>query len=143
MIKLMTGQKSTDRHDIVGRVFRMKVQKLVALLTKGQVFGEMQCFMYSIEWQKRGLPHVHQLLWLKEKLRPNQIDEIVSAELPDPNEDKKLYDTITKCMIHGPCGVMNPTASCMKDGKCTKKYACALIKDTQTNENGYPLSVET
>ncbi|KAL0902327.1 hypothetical protein ABMA27_000223 [Loxostege sticticalis] len=130
--ELMTGQKPTDRHDIVARVFRMKVQKLVALLTKGQVFGEMQCFMYSIEWQKRGLPHVHLLLWLKEKLRPSQIDEVVSAELLDPNEDMKIsYMT--------PHGVFNPTAPCMKDGQCTKIYPRALIKNTQTSENGYPV----
>lgn len=28
----------------------------------------------------------------------------------------------------------------MKDGKCTKYYPRALLKDTQTSENGYPLN---
>lgn len=130
--ELMDGQKPTDRHDIIARLFMIKVQKLMALLTKGHVFSEAQCFMYSIEWQKRGLPDVHLLLWLKEKLRSHQIDDLISAELPDPNVDKPLYDTITKRMIHGPCGALNSLWPCMKR-KCTKKYPRALLRDTQTN----------
>lgn len=137
--ELMPGQRATDRHDLIARVFKTKGQKLVALLTKGKIFGDTQCFMYSIEWQKRGLPHVHLLLWLKEKLRPNQIDDNISAELPDPNTDKQLYTTIVKNMIHGPCGSYNPSSPCMKDGKCTKQYPRMLLKETQTNDNGYPL----
>lgn len=136
---LMPGQKATDRHYLIARVFKIKVQKLVSLLTKRQIFGETQCFMYSTEWQKRGLPHVHLLLWLKEKLRPNQIDDIISAEISDANIDNKLNDTVVKNMIHGLCGALNMTSPCMKDGKCTKKYPRALLKDTQTSENGYPL----
>ncbi|GBP91362.1 hypothetical protein EVAR_66979_1 [Eumeta japonica] len=68
-----------------------------------------------------------------------QIDEVVSAELPDPNEDKKLYNTVTK--KHDPRTMwrIETYDPCMKDGKCTKKYPRALVKDTQTNENGYPL----
>jgi len=136
--ELLPGQSSTNRHDLTARVFRLKVQKLVALLTKGNIFGETQCFMYSIEWQKRGLPHVHLLLWLKEKLRPNQIDDIICAEIPNPESDKKLYDTVSKNMIHGPCGALNSSSPCMRDGKCTKKFPKILIKDTQTNDKNYP-----
>ncbi|GFY24708.1 uncharacterized protein TNCV_1017541 [Trichonephila clavipes] len=99
----------------------------------------MKCFMYSIEWQKRGLPHVHLLLWLMEKLRPNQIDGIISADIPNLETDRKLYDTVTKNMIHGPCGALNPSSPCMKEGKCTKKYPRGLLKDTKTNDKGYPL----
>ncbi|GFT80995.1 ATP-dependent DNA helicase [Trichonephila clavipes] len=133
------SQNSTDRHDLTARVFKVKVQKLVALLTKGKIFGDMKCFMYSIEWQKRGLPHMHLLLWLMEKLRPNQIDEIISAEIPNLETDRKLYDTATKNMIHGPCGALSPSSPCMKKGKCTKKYPRGLLKDTKTNDKGYLL----
>ncbi|GFU10111.1 helitron_like_N domain-containing protein [Trichonephila clavipes] len=98
----------------------------------------MKCFMFSIEWQKRGFPHVHLLLWLMEELRPNQIDEIISAEIPNPETDQKLYDTVTKNMTHGPCGALNPSSPCM-EGKSTKKYPRRLLKDTKTNDKGYPL----
>ncbi|GFR16796.1 helitron_like_N domain-containing protein [Trichonephila clavata] len=99
----------------------------------------MKCFMYSIEWQKRGLPHVHLLLWLMEKLRPNEIEEIISTEIPNAETDRKLYDTVTKNMIHGPCCALNPSPPCMKEGKLTKKFPRALLKDTQTNDKAYPL----
>ncbi|GFY00862.1 uncharacterized protein TNCV_3542361 [Trichonephila clavipes] len=43
-------------------------------------------------------------------------------------------------MIHGPCGTLNPSSSCMKEEKYTKKYPRALLKDIQTNDKGYPLN---
>ncbi|CAK1594946.1 unnamed protein product [Parnassius mnemosyne] len=109
------------------------------VIKKGKIFGEVQCFMYSIEWQKRGLPHAHILIWLKEKLRPSQIDDIISAEIPDPEQDKEFYDTIVRNMIHGPCGARNSISPCMKEGKCTKKFPKQLLKETVQNDNGYPL----
>ena len=63
---LYPGQKSYDYHDIIARVFHLKVKKLMSLLNKGNLFGGVQCFMYSVEWQKRGLPHIHILLWLEQ-----------------------------------------------------------------------------
>ncbi|GFY01774.1 helitron_like_N domain-containing protein [Trichonephila clavipes] len=137
--ELVPGQNSTDRHDLTARVFKIKVQKLVVVLTKGKIFGDMKCFLYSIEWKKRGLPQVHLLLWLMEKLCPNQMDEVISAEIPNPENGRKFYDTVTKNMIHGPCGALNPSSPCMKEGKYTKKYPRALLKDTQINDEGYPL----
>jgi hypothetical protein len=95
--------------------------------------------MYSIEWQKRGLPHAHILIWLKDKIKSDQIDSIISAELPDRQQDLRLFEIIVKNMIHGPCGSINPNSSCMKDGKCTKRYPRQLLHDTETGEDGYPL----
>ena len=95
--------------------------------------------MYSIEWQKRGLPHAHILIWLFEKIFPNQIDNIITAELPDPQEDPELFKIVKKHMIHGPCGLLNPLSPCMKDGKCTKKYPRQMFQETQTGGDGYPL----
>ena len=41
-------------------------------------------------------------------------------------------------MIHGPCGPLNLTSSCMGDGKCSKKYPRAFVKMTTADNNGYP-----
>ena len=137
--ELLTGQTHSDRHDLLARVFRQKLIKLMSIVTKSHVFGPTRCWMYSIEWQKRGLPHAHILIWLQDKIKPDQIDSVISAELPDPEQDPRLFEVIVKNMIHGPCGSVNPTSPCMKEGKCTKRYPRQLINDTQTGEDGYPL----
>ena len=68
------------------------------------------------------MPHVHLLLWLKTAIRPDNIDKIISAEIPDCEVDPLLYDIVTKHMVHGPCGMYNLHAPCMDDNrKCTKR----------------------
>ncbi|XP_044597781.1 uncharacterized protein LOC123274285, partial [Cotesia glomerata] len=136
---LLPGQQSSDRHDLIARVFKQKLISLISLITKKHIYGETRCWMYSIEWQKRGLPHAHILIWLVEKIVPSQIDNIISAELPDQKEDPELFEIIKKNMIHGPCGSYNPDSPCMKDGKCTKGYPRQFLKETQTGGDGYPL----
>lgn len=136
---LMPSQKSHDRHDIIGRVFHLKVKKLMALLNKGQLFGKVRCFIYSVEWQKRGLPHIHILLWLEQRIPPNMLNSIICAEVPDPENDPLLHEIVKSNMIHGPCGTVNANSPCMKDGKCTKRYPRECVKETQTGDDGYPL----
>ena len=133
---LHEGQKPQDRHDIIARVFHLKVKKIIHLLTKGSIFGPSRCYMYTIEWQKRGLPHVHILLWLQDRIMPANIDNVISAEIPDPELDPLLYDIIKSTMIHGPCG--NRNSPCMVNGSCSKRYPRPLTKDTQTADDGYP-----
>ena len=57
----------------------------------------------NIEFQKRCLPHIHLLVWLKNTIRPDDIDNFVSAEIPDPDTDQELHQMVLKHMIHGPC----------------------------------------
>ena len=86
---LLPGQDPHDRLDIVARVFRLKVQKLLEMLKSEMVFGKPQVWLYSIEWQKRGLPHCHLLLWLiaEHKITPDKIDDVICAEIPNPTVD--------------------------------------------------------
>ncbi|XP_065832990.1 uncharacterized protein [Oscarella lobularis] len=137
--ELLPGQTPNDRHDLIARVFRLKVERFMYLVDTQNIYGIKRCHVYTIEWQKRGLPHVHCLSWMVEKIRPDQIDSIISAELPDPNEDPALFATITKHMIHGPCGQLNRRSPCMKDGQCTKRYPRQFLRETITSLNGYPL----
>ncbi|XP_074337105.1 uncharacterized protein LOC141674283 [Apium graveolens] len=63
---------------------------------------------YRLDW-KRGLPHMHMLIWLSPESRPNSIekvDQLVSAEIPDKNSDPIAYETVKNYMMHGPCGLM-------------------------------------
>lgn len=129
---LFDGQSPTDRHDITARVFRQKLKALMDLIVKLRVFAEVQCWMYSIEWQKRGLPYAHILIWLVRKITPDEIDSVISAEIPDQTIDPELFEVVTKNMIHGPCGEINMNSPCMIDGKCSKRYPRALTSDTIT-----------
>lgn len=129
---LLPGQSPHDRPDLTARIFKQKLIKMMNVMTKSQIFGEVRCHMYTIEWQKRGLPHSHILIWLKDKIHTDSIDKIISAELPNPQTDPVLYDIVSSNMIHGPCGAFNHTAPCMKEEKCSKKYPRDFRKETET-----------
>lgn len=94
-----------------------------------------------IEFQKRCLPHAHVLITLAENGKPKttlEIDNIICAEIPDPIIEPEAYDTIIKCMIHGPCGHINPKCVCMINRKCSKFYPKSFNSDTTITTNGYP-----
>ncbi|XP_020967606.1 uncharacterized protein LOC107615768 [Arachis ipaensis] len=98
-----------DRPDISCRVFYAKLKCLLSNLKDG---------MYTIEFQKRGLPHAHMLLWLNGESNLQSveiIDEFICAELPNPLKFLAFYNVVTKYMIHGPCGRLRPSSPCMKD----------------------------
>ena len=127
-----------ERYDIVNRVFHLKIHKLLALINKAHIFGEPHAFMYTVEWQKRGLPHIHLLLWLKTKIRPDQIDSVISAQIPRREDDPVLFDTVLRHMIHGPCGALNSNSPCMTEGRCSKQFPKSFQSNTSTGDDGYP-----
>ena len=138
---LLPGQDPHDRPDIVARVFRLKVQKLLEMLKSEMVFGKPQAWLYSIEWQKRGLPHCHLLLWLiaEHRITPDKIDNVICAEILNPTVDPELHQIVMSNMVHGPCGSINPQSPCMQDGHCSKKYPKQYISESQLGADSYPL----
>jgi hypothetical protein len=87
------------------------------------VLGRVAGYCYTIEFQKRGLPHCHMLLILEEddKIRnAEDIDEIVNATIPDQTTFPLAFETVSKTIVHGPCGDLNPNSPCMKNGICSK-----------------------
>nr|GFC11968.1 hypothetical protein [Tanacetum cinerariifolium] len=85
-------------------------------LNDGHIFGRVKGVVYTIEFQKRGLPHYHILLWLETEDKitttTGKIDEYISAEIPNKDEDPELYQLVTDHMMHGPCGADNPSCPC-------------------------------
>lgn len=81
--------------------------------------------MYVVEFQKRGLPHAHMLIWLEESAKrevKNNVDKYVSAEIPDEKKDPYGYAAVKQFMIHGPCGAGFDRSPCMKGSKCTRNF---------------------
>ena len=139
--QLFPGQAANHRPDIVARVFNLKRKAMMDEITKKNIFGNVNANVCSIEWQKRGLPHAHILLWLSsnDKIRADDIDSVISAEIPDQQTHPRLYNIVTSHMIHGPCGCQNPSAQCMVDGKCTKGFPKEFNPETKSANDGYPL----
>ncbi|XP_075099144.1 uncharacterized protein LOC142176012 [Nicotiana tabacum] len=128
--------------DLVSRVFRAKVEELKMDILKRQIFGSVAAFMYTIEFQKRGLPHAHFLIILADEhklLTPESYDKFVCAELPDSKKDRDLYSLVIKHMMHGPCGKLNPTNICMKNNNCKFKYPKDFAEQTSKGKNSYPI----
>ena len=72
--------------------------------------------VYTIEFQKRGLPHAHICLFLNDESKlpsVEHVDNFISAEIPDKNLDPDLYTLVSDYMILGPCGVAKPNCPCM------------------------------
>ena len=140
--ELLPGQTAYDRPDIVARVFQMKKKELLELIRKHHIFGTSVAHIFTIEFQKRGLPHIHILIFLKEPyklLTPAAVDSCISARWPDPILEPLLFETIKTCMVHGPCGTEKPNAICMVNGRCSKGYPKSFQEFTSMDVNGYPL----
>ncbi|GKC23357.1 hypothetical protein Tco_1025507, partial [Tanacetum coccineum] len=135
--------KSEDRPEVVSRVFKMKLDTLIKDLKKNKLFGRVEAVVYTVEFQKRGLPHSHICLFLhtNDKLPdPEHIDRVISAEIPDKFSDPELYELVSDCMMHGPCGPGHTYSPCMKDKKtCSKKFPRKFCQETTIDEDGYPV----
>ncbi|XP_058727499.1 uncharacterized protein LOC131598990 [Vicia villosa] len=150
-----TGLQPHDRPDIISKVFKIKFDTLMDDITKHHVVGKVIALpkyyieltfnlidMYTIEFQKRGLPHAHILIFLHPKSKyptPSDIDKIISAEIPDPTVHPNLYKLVRAHMMHGPCGLARVTSQCMKNGRCSKYYPKKFIEDIIVDAEGYLL----
>ena len=93
----------------------------------------MVSHIYEIELQKRGLTHAHILIMFADKVKTiQQIDAMVSAEIPDSSSHPLAYKTFLESLIHGPYRPFFRNAPCMKHfleqtfskKLCRKNYTC-------------------
>jgi len=138
--ELLPGQTPADCPDLVVRVFHAKVAQLLKDLNEHGVMGHTVARVYTIEFQKRGLPHMHLIVFLDpaHKLRnPEDIDSLISAEFPDKDEQPELYELVKKFMVHNPCGAQNPQSPCMDGNKCSKSFPKPFCKQTTVSDDSY------
>ena len=134
--ELLPGQTAADRPDLCARVFKMKKQAIIDDIYKHGIFGKTVAYVYTIEFQKRGLPHMHILIFLQPEDKistPKQVDSVVWARWPDPETQPLLFETVKRCMIHT-CG-----DRCLENRKCSKSYPKSFQPHTSVNDEGYPL----
>jgi hypothetical protein len=152
------GSHWVHHPDIVARVFLLKLDELMDEICEKKLFGKVLGHVHRIEWQvriiacvcshlicdlqARGLPHAHILIILEIKiLCSRQVDAIISAEVPNPVTNPKLYGIVSKNMIHKPCD-NNPSSGCRvkgKNGQCFRHYPKTLLTATSTSGEGYPM----
>jgi hypothetical protein len=138
---LKPGEIANDRPNLVTRIFFGKSQHLLDELLKKDIFGEVVANIHVVEWQKRGLPHAHILFILHSDHKPrgpDEYDRMVSAKLLDKDAHPTLFEVVTSCMLHGPCGTINPHYLCMADGVCSKGYPKAFTEHTTNTTDSYP-----
>lgn len=142
---LHEGESYTDRPDLCARVFKLKADQLLNDLLVSHVLGKVRAYTATVEFQKRGLPHIHIVLIMEDgykPLTPEIVDTIVSAEIPDRDENPELYRIITSNNIHGPCGNVNRNSQCMvgegSERKCSKNFPKKLVENTVLSQQNYP-----
>ncbi|PIL35223.1 hypothetical protein GSI_03013 [Ganoderma sinense ZZ0214-1] len=93
------GQTFRDVPVVVCRVFKQKLTMLEHdLRTMFPNAGGVEYLIHSIEFQKRGLPHAHILIcYSNDCILPDNIDSVVSAEIPDNPHDAEL---IREFLVH-------------------------------------------
>jgi hypothetical protein len=122
---LLPEQQPQNQLDLVTQVFKIKLKELINDIHKKHILGRTITRIYVIEFQKRGLPHAHILIFFVKNYKPHMVkdvDRMISAEFLNPETNRLAHKTIVKCMMHGPCGTTFPNAPCMENGKCKKQY---------------------
>jgi len=69
----------------------------------------------------------------------DDVKKIIFAEIPDKEKDPELYQVVSECMIHEPCGLVNPNLPCMENGKYSKFYPKNNVENTSLDNEGYPI----
>ena len=99
--------------------------ELMKDLRSGKIFGPIDFEMSCVEFQKRGMPHMHLVVRFEGPLpdQMGEMDEWCWAEVPPPElNNGRSRDQVLNLMVHKQCGSHNPTSPCMKeDRKCAAK----------------------
>ena len=77
-------------------------------ILKTKVFGKVSDYVVKVEFQQRGTPHIHLILWVEDAPTPGVdsdekvvefIDKYITSSIPR-NENDPLYHLVTTCQVH-------------------------------------------
>ena len=137
-----------DRPDLCARVFKLKLGEFIKDIHTNNIFGVTVAYVYTIEFQKRGLPHCHLLVILDQKYTPKialDYDKFVFAEIPNPLKQPKLYEKVISYMIHSDCSkqMKDFTYACRKNSqdkeKCDKYFPKDYRNESIHIDSAFPL----
>jgi len=140
--ELLPTQQPHDRPDLIARIFKMKKDALMHLITQKGIFGPCVAHIDANQFQKQGLPHAYILIFLEQNYKlftPAAVDDVIWARWPDPVTQLHLFEIVKKYMLHGPCGKLNEHSSCMRNGKCRFGFPKAFQDCMTLSDDGYPL----
>ena len=123
---LKPGQVAEDRWDLCSEVFNAHRQQLLREIDAEGVFGPSVARFSVVEFQKRGLAHLHLLVWLFDQPTDGAaIDRIVKAMIPPAGS---LRDKVLRTNVHT-CG-----PACREGGRCTKFFPKAVSAVTRLKD---------
>jgi hypothetical protein len=63
--------------------FKRRFFTLLNFIRSGKIFGEVANFWYRLEYQQRGSPHIHMMIWLKDS---SHLCSHVWSRVPDEKQ---------------------------------------------------------
>ncbi|XP_057718211.1 uncharacterized protein LOC130932809 [Arachis stenosperma] len=69
---------------------------------------------------------------------PDQYDSLVRAEIPCKETEPHLHEAVLRHMVHGPCGTLNQSSPCMKNGQCKRNFPKEFVPKTRRGDDSYP-----
>lgn len=109
----------TSRPDLCNRVFYAKFKEFLDDLVKRQILGATEAHVCMVEFQKRGLPHAHILLFMKQQDKvttAETVDNIIWAEIPNQETHPELFELVCDLMIH------QCDSRCLENGRCKRNF---------------------
>ena len=131
VLRFEPRQQPCNPSDLIMRVFHMKVDEFIADIMEGRTFGPVLAVLFTFEFQKHGLPHIHCLVWLADgskEFSASVFNDFIYAEIPDASINPLGYALVDEFMMHRPCGNDNKKCPCMKDDRCSENFPKALQK---------------
>ena len=136
---MLPGQTPYDRPDLIARVFHLKFKSLLDDIMNKQIFGKAVGYVYTVEYQKQGLPHTHSIIFLDRLARlatSQAVDAVISTEFPNHTQNPRLFELVQH-MTHRPCGGRFK-CPCMNDqGLCTKGFPKPFQEETLFTGESY------
>ena len=104
------GKLCTEDPVSVSRQFSSKFHAFFnTIIIKGEVLGTVDHFYWKKEYQTRGAPHYHVLLWIRDapmigRDDPSKvlawIEERITCHIPDQENNPELHNLVTRYQLH-------------------------------------------